>query len=258
MSNKKYKLNVDIFLPPIPVSISLERQMYIAKLLHDTNIKISDLPELLLVSERTIEEDLRKLRGQDDDPLQVMGQKLSIDFERSRSGLKFPSTVHPLFLTQNLTQIIAILRGLEHQAKHPAYERYAVNTAASIWLQLSNYAKNRILTVSEILDIDINWFQRINKLALDELSFKLFSNEVSCSNNLGSGCVLDCLKNGKLCYIEYQTENGNIIYYQGCKIKNIYRESLDIDCVAIEVSTETYNLEISKILRSAFTPEELV
>jgi hypothetical protein len=37
-----------------------------------------------------------------------MGQKLTVDFDRKKGKLSFPSTVHPLFLTFNLTQVICL------------------------------------------------------------------------------------------------------------------------------------------------------
>ena len=55
----------DVHFPPVPVSNSFERQMYIAKYFHDSesdaDIKIKKLEDILWVSPRTIEQDLKKL-----------------------------------------------------------------------------------------------------------------------------------------------------------------------------------------------------
>ena len=51
--------------------------MFIAKYLQDENNRISDLTGKLWVSERTIEEDMKRLRD-DVDPIQVCGKKFFI------------------------------------------------------------------------------------------------------------------------------------------------------------------------------------
>ena len=67
----------DVSFPPIPVSNSFERLMFIAKYLQDQNNRILQLPDLLWVSPRTVEEDLSRLRGYED-PIQVCGKKFFI------------------------------------------------------------------------------------------------------------------------------------------------------------------------------------
>lgn len=249
----KYNIALNIQFPSIPVSVSLERQMYIVKLLHNPDIKISDLSDKLFVSQRTIDDDLRKLKGNDDDPLQVMGQKLVVDFERRLSGVKFPSTVHPLFLTQNLTQIISILSGLKNQMLDPAYEEYATSTATSIWLQLSEYAQNRILEMAEILNIDKNWFKKLDIMSKDDSNSNLFRSELDCSKIEGLGSILNCLKNGKLCFIEYENEDGAILYYKECKILG-YRD----DKFIIEHQGMNVELNAQGVLKSGLTMQDLI
>ena len=66
---------VDVTFPPIPVSNSFERLMFIAKYFHEPNKKISDLSNILWVDQRTVKDDIKKLMGIDNDPLQVCGKK---------------------------------------------------------------------------------------------------------------------------------------------------------------------------------------
>ena len=81
--------------------------MYIAKFLHDPERKISELSDELWQSSTTIQGDLSKLRGIDDDPIQICGKVFKInETKRSKGKIASASTVHPLFLTPNLTQII--------------------------------------------------------------------------------------------------------------------------------------------------------
>jgi len=250
---RKHGLEIDICFPPVPVSITLERQLYIAKLLHNPAIKISDLPKKLFVGERTIEDDLKKLRGLDDDPIQVMGQKLTVDFERNKSCVTFPSTVHPLFLTQNLTQIICMLKGLEHQQSDPALKSYALSTAVSVWRQLSDYAQDRIMTVSAGLGLDKSWFEKLDAMARGEAEPWLFRSEMGCSNSMGSGNVLYCLKNEKPCSLEYQEEDGSLQYYPNCMVRHY-----GSGWVEVLSDGEIIRLNLDQVTRSALTPEELI
>ena len=70
---------------------------------------------------------------------------------RQRGRIQFTTTVHPLFLTFNITQVIATLKGLKHMCEDPILGNYALISAKSIWQQLSDYAKKRILYVTEHL-----------------------------------------------------------------------------------------------------------
>ncbi len=250
----KYKLEISCDFPPIAIWISLERQLYIAKLLQDRNIDIEQLSDMLLVSERTIEEDIRKLRGNDGDPLQVMGQKLIVDMERDRRGIRFPSTVHPFFLTMNLTQVIAILRGLEHEYSKPGFEKYSFTAAAIIWSQLSEYARTRILTVgSELLNLDVSWFNKLNEAIGNSEYSRLFYSERQCSGNDGCGYLLACLKNGMRCNVEYRLEDGKT-----CFLKNVSVKRYTGTHVICEVDGEDRTLDLDKIEKSSDEPEGLV
>ncbi|MDI9475597.1 MAG: hypothetical protein WBJ17_02680 [Natronincolaceae bacterium] len=245
----KYNINVGIEFPPIPVSITFERIMFIAKYLQDPTNKVSDLPDLLWVKDRTIEGDIAKLRGNTDDPIQVCGKKFIIeDLERSRGSITMPSTAHPIFLTSNLTEIIITLKGLKGMAQNSAYREYAQNMAQSIWTQLSDYAKNRILHVTEnILPDELGWYH-----GLDETCDYSFSTEYMCRNFEGLGCVLDCLKNGKVCFIEYK-ENDSKKFYKNCEIISLIGKILTISC-----DGETMELNSDNVLRSSYTMEELI
>ena len=123
----------EIDFPPIPVSNTFERLMFIAKYLQGKDSKISDLPDILWVSNRQIETDLSRLRGLDD-PIQVCGKKFYIpDTEREDGRITFQSTAHPVFLAENLTQILIMLKGLKAMAENPMFRPYAESSAKEIW-----------------------------------------------------------------------------------------------------------------------------
>lgn len=133
--------------------------MFIAKYLQEDENKISELPDILWVSGRTIEEDISRLRGIED-PIQICGRKFFIpDTTRENGSVRFPSTAHPLFLAENLTQILIMLKGLKTMSENPLYEPYAVQTGREIWNQLSSYAKKRIrFVLSEMMPEDLTWY----------------------------------------------------------------------------------------------------
>ena len=157
---------VDVTFPPIPVSNSFERLMFIAKYFHEPNKKISDLSNILWVDQRTIKDDIKKLMGIDKDPLQVCGKKFEIpEMDSKNDTLKFESTAHPLFLTPNITQLIVTLKGLKEMSENPLYGNSAKITAAIIWEQLSDYAKKRIPEVlKELLLEDPSWYENLEKV----------------------------------------------------------------------------------------------
>jgi hypothetical protein len=244
----KYGIHVDINFPPIPVYIPFERIMFIAKYIQDPNNKISDLEDVLWVSSRTIEDDIAILKGRKD-PIQVNGKRFVIDdIERNRGTVSMSSTAHPIFLTSNITQIIVTLKGLKLMSQNSAFKVYAEEMARSIWTQLSDYAKNRIIYVMEnLIPDELEWYKNLNIEKDDS-----FYNEIRCSSTEGAGCVLDCLKNGKECFVEYQ-ENEKTTFYENCKILKYLDDKIRIECKG-----KLFDLEIDKILRSSYTLEELV
>ena len=247
---RKYNVNIVITFPPVPVSITFERIMFIAKYLQDPKNRITDLSDILWVSERTVEQDIAKIRGNTGDPIQVCGKKFIMpDIERSRGKISMSSTAHPIFLTSNLTQIIIMLKGLKKMSEDVAYNIYAIDTAKSIWSQLSDYAKNRIIFVTKhLLPDELEWYMN-----LEDNDNNSFSSEYMCSNTHGTGCVIDCLKNGKSCFIEYQSDDQSVIIYDNCKV-----ECYDEQAFTIIYNDQKIYLLPDNILRSSYTPEELL
>jgi hypothetical protein len=244
----------DVSFPPIPVSNSFERLMFIAKYLQDQNNRILQLPDLLWVSPRTVEEDLSRLRGYED-PIQVCGKKFFIpDVGRQRGSIQFPSTAHPLFLAENLTQILVLLKGLKKMSEDPLYEPYALQTGREIWSQLSPYAKKRIMFVlKDLMPEDYSWYETLNAES-DEYHFH---SEESCSriHNEGAYVVLNCIKNGKSFCVEYD-DDGKIRLYKDCVMEpGSYRA--DPGSIVVSCKEGQVKLQFDHVIRSAYTIEEL-
>lgn len=245
----KYGIETNVAYPPIPTANSFERLMYIAKYLQDKEAKISDLQDILWQSSRTIEADLAKLFGNDGDPLQICGKTFIIDeVHRSMGRVDFGSTAHPMFLTCNLTQIIAILEGLKVMGDKPEYIGYALPVAREVWAQLSDYGKKRIKYVAEnLMTLDLNWYESLE--GKEEYSYH---TELECSH-LGDSALLYCLKSDekRVCVIEYGDEES-IEFLENVKVL-----MLDNNGWKVSVNGEERVLEGNKIIRSSYHKENM-
>ena len=249
-------INIEIEFPPVSVDSSLDRLLFIAKYFQEENTTIEELPDKLWVSERTIDSDIARLKGEAEDILAVCGRKFYIPEAKREDGrLNFASTLHPLFLTENLTQVIIMLEGLKHMAENPDYKRYAETTAANIWEQLSDYAKDRIhKVIGPILPGDVSWYDSLER-DLDNT----FYTENNCS--VPDNVFVESIKSdgNKPCYIEYVKDGKSVIYENCLFVEGSYgttedgAETLDVDCSAGRVT-----LENSCIRRTSFKIEELL
>lgn len=242
-------IEVEIQFPTISISNDFERLMFIAKYLQDPRHKVSDLEDRLWVSPRTIVEDMKKLRGEHTDSIQICGRVFKIDdLERNRGEVYFPSTAHPLFLTPNLTQVLVTLKGLKVMSEDPLYSEYARLAAADIWEQLSDYAKTRIhFVLSELLPEDLSWYEGLRKEDNES-----FYSECRCSP--GGNVFLDCIKNEKSFCVEYEGENG-ICFYNNCKF---IPRTLEDRSFVVTSDQGNVRLHFNKIIRSAYAAEELI
>lgn len=248
---EEHSFDIEISYPPIDTSNSFERLMYIAKELQMSDKTIEDLSDELWISARTLEKDIARLRGEDD-PLQVCGKPFIVDeMVRQRGRIQFTTTVHPLFLTFNITQVIATLKGLKHMCEDPILGNYALISAKSIWQQLSDYAKKRILYVTEhLLPDDKNWYQSLN-----EPMDNHFYTEYQCSHTEGAGVLSDCIKNGKTCYIEYEINDEETIFLEECLV---VPGSYNGGSVEVLVNGKVKTIDLKRVRRSAYNKEQLI
>lgn len=106
---EKYGVNILLEFPPLFES-SFDRKMFIVKELHEKGLDVTKLEEKLWTSDRTIEEDLHTLRSPEGSSF--LGQRVKINgIERKNGAIEFKSTVHPVFLALNLSQVVTMLEG---------------------------------------------------------------------------------------------------------------------------------------------------
>ena len=245
---KEMKCSITVDYPPIPVSNTFERLMFISKYFHDEKHTVEDLQDILWQSGRTIEADLAKLRGMDGDPLQICGKQFVIrEMERDNGKFHFESTVHPFFLTANLTQVVAMLKGLDELAKKPEWRGYTDITSRQIWQQLSDYGKARAKYVmTNLLPEDARIVEKLEATANTS-----FYNEIECSNCGGNGLLM-AMKNGCPAYVEYQTENGSE-FLEHVRFISFGEEGT----LVVEIDGKIRVLEERRILKSSMEKEGL-
>ncbi|MGM9535768.1 MAG: hypothetical protein ACI3VR_10965 [Intestinibacter sp.] len=230
-----------------PYYSALERRILIAKKMH-SNFNLHKIAREFFVSDRMIQEDLAILKKGD---MTFLNRKLEVQYEsRYRENVKMKSKAHPLFLVENLTQIIAMLNGLSYVSKESIesgkdseYKEYAEETAISIWMQLSDDAKSTILDerVDE-LNLDKEWYNRISETAELEIqnSKPIFKIEEDFSEDI----YLDVLKNRKPCTIKYKDDYGKQIKKDFDRIEQIDRYTIE----GINLSKENCKINRNKII----------
>ena len=207
----RYKVTVSPFdrqLTP------LERQLSIAKDMHDFNkartFDRNEVARRYLVSDRTIDSDLAALHN----GISVMDQKLALkDFLLNNRKITAISTMHPLFLTQNLTQIVCMLEGLRRMEDNWALRSYARSSAVSIWRQLSGYARDRILgTLTDLMGLERSWYEEISEAAEMEAE-RMFYNEDESSDSYGR--LMYAMKGNLPCSIVYIDDDDMAVEIHG-------------------------------------------
>ena len=114
-----------------------ERRIEILKLLHGKKMRIGEIAEYFNVDERTIRSDVDELR----EGLNILGSVFKIESKHEGSQHHFyQSTVHPLVLGLNLSELLMLLKLLEEKSEAAGGEVYQ-NIFDSIYSQLTDYAE---------------------------------------------------------------------------------------------------------------------
>lgn len=133
----------------------------------------------------------------------------------------------------------------------PVLKQYAFRSAAAIWQQLTEYARERIIKVStELIPDKVDWYK-----SLEREPSSMFYTERECSSSEGAGVIADCVKNSKICFVEYLNEENETIFLNNCKV---VRSLCTEGYYKVICDEGEYTLEASNILRSAYTKGELI
>lgn len=118
----------------------IERRVEILKLLHGKEMRIGEIAEHFNVSDVTIRKDIDALRV----GLDILGFRFKIESKHWGSQKHYyKSTVHPIMLGLNLSELLALLKALEDKSKGLGGEVYK-NLFYRIYNQMTNYAEGII------------------------------------------------------------------------------------------------------------------
>lgn len=134
------EIESEVLSRPI-VDTTLERQLEIAKYLHKPHNQ-TDIENHFRISDRTCRKDIKALK----DGIEVLGSSICLDITDNRYGQKeCATTVHPIFLPLNLTEVHALTVYLPKVLKKNSINRQIVmDIIERIKLQLSDYACEKL------------------------------------------------------------------------------------------------------------------
>jgi len=119
---------------------AFERQLEIAKFLHKPHTP-KEIQEEFGINERTSREDLQAL----EDGITVLGATIKIEKEKKGRSYYYKTTLHPVFLPLNLTEVYALTVYLNRVIDYSDPNAQMIsNITDRIKLQLSDYAFERL------------------------------------------------------------------------------------------------------------------
>lgn len=117
-----------------------ERRLEIAKYLHEPRT-LSEISEHFDIDDRTRREDLQAL----EDGITVLGSTIRIQKEKKERKYYYRTTMHPIFLPLNLTEVYALTVYLERALKDDNINSGIIrDISARVKSQLSDYAFNKL------------------------------------------------------------------------------------------------------------------
>ncbi len=214
---EQYDLELELDNPEYNGMTPLERRLTIIKILQDPRNHSTQetLADKFGVRRRIISDDLKILQGDmGTKPLTIFGQELKVEYSKERGVYSSSSSVHPIFLTLNLSQIITILEGLREMESYIEYASFAKSSAQALWTQLSDYAIDHILHDNVAsLNLDRNWYHSLENSRQNGNQPIFVSERDSISNNRAEALVYNA-KIHKKCSVTIRDTNGNDIIYR--------------------------------------------
>jgi len=151
--------------------------------------------------------------------LTIAGQPIHVDIKEvkvagdRRPHYFTPESINPVFLQMNISQVGTLLTGLAREYFEGG-NNFALGIGKYIYIQLSEYAKDRIIKVfGERSELLLGFMDEIEECDEEKtlLSFRsegelLSSGELSYGDRL---CLI--IKNGTKCNLKINTDNGTAI-----------------------------------------------
>src|SRR5690625_1177671 len=192
--NERYSLhiNVDLYLPIGRYMTTYERHIELLKFLHEEPKTREQIAEHFGISATTLQKDINLLQSGKFD---FLDYKMKIDLERENNT--YDSTIHPVFLPLNLSEVYALTIGLKMLGENHIFSDIYDYIAQTIYSQLSPYGK-KIIEESA----------KKEQLTLEEIDEKAYRYEYDLLDELlkskRQGMYTYFIKSGEQCEIEYR------------------------------------------------------
>jgi len=126
---------------PTQEEARLLRRLAILKLLQRKPMRTGEVADHFDVDDRTIRTDMDALRN----GIDILGVKVKID-SKAQGGQKhsYKSTVHPIFLALNLSEVLALLNLLEDASQGKFSGNVYKRICNAVYAQLTEYARERL------------------------------------------------------------------------------------------------------------------
>lgn len=172
-----------------------ERRIELLKYLHGTKRSIGDLAEHFGKSDKTLRTDISALR----DGWKFLSTKIRIESsQRGSQKHYYISTVHPVFLPLNATELFCLLKVLEKEMQEDDSEVYR-HLFDLVYAQMTDYAENLI---ADKLEHRYEKKQAINQL--EEESFNKGTNFYHYWQKRGDYILVKHMVRGKAVENEYR------------------------------------------------------
>ncbi len=144
-----------------PITNPTIRQLEIAKFLHSPH-SVGEICEKFGFSEDTIRADLLALI----DGIELMGSYIRVQEERERGHRSYVSTLHPVFLPLNLSEVLLMTTSLLESTKDSVLADSYIYMVGRIYGQLSDYGKEKVK--EQLPDDMVECLERIGNQFRDE------------------------------------------------------------------------------------------
>ena len=192
-------ISLDESMLPRDIKDMTERRLDMLKYLQVPRT-MTDLENNYLTSARTLRSDLAAL----EDGWEVLGSRIVINRINTDRTITYNSTVHPVLLPLNLTEVYALIAGLPKLAKGTVYEEIVQYFASAVGIQLSGYAANIIAKSAPDTCLGRMTEEGLNNR--DERQM-LDQNRYSW--------LIYLAKQGRRCRLAYANEAGEVLHTEG-------------------------------------------
>lgn len=190
------EIDVDTYFPPLRFLEKTERMIEILKYLHEGPKTREEISEHFGISDRALSDNLNELQSGD---YSFLGYSMKINLKRGENT--YDSTIHPVFLPLNLSEVYALTVGLKLTGRETVFKDIYDYIADCIYDQLSSYGKRRISEKAKEIGVHFTDVHRkAYRFEEDILNSKLGKKRQQMFSYY--------LKSGEPCEIEYDTKEG--------------------------------------------------